>query len=179
MRTMIPLTLLCLCSGTAVAVNESNVYASIGGGFHRVESQGFDDRAPTLKLLGGYNINQHVAVEAAYTRLFETSDNVEGVNIEIDGNNWELGTKLSYPINQKYGGYARLGWSFYDLNAKVSDDQLRFSADEHGDAFTWALGGRVKITERMHLNGEYSRILIDNADIDSLSFDLAYRLGNK
>lgn len=180
MRTMIPLTLLCLCSGTAVAVNETNnLYASVGGGIHRVESQGFDDTAPTMKVTGGYNFNQYVAVEAGYTKMFETSDTVDGVRVKIDGDSWELGTKLSYPFNQRYSGYGRIGWSFYDFNAKVFDDMASISADENGDAFTWALGGRVNMTQRMALSGEYARILVDDADVDFLQLDLAYRFGRK
>ncbi|MBT8144042.1 MAG: porin family protein [Gammaproteobacteria bacterium] len=180
MRTVIPLTLLCLSSGTAMAVNETNLYGAVGGGIHRIESQGFDDTAPTIRMIGGYRFNDIIAVEAGYTRLFDTSDTVEGVRVKIDGNSWELGTKLSYPINQRYNGYGRIGWSFYEFDAKVFDQDLALiTADEDGDAFTWALGGRVRITERMDINGEYARILVDNADVDFLSLDLAYRFGTK
>lgn len=178
MKTKIALALLGLCSGAAIAADQSSdLYAGISSGMHRVESQGFDDRAPTLKVLGGYNFNQYLAIEAGYSKLFETSDTIEGTRVKIDGNTLELGAKLTYPIGERFSGYGRLGRSYYDMKASFNDPDLSVDASENSDAMTWALGGRVKMNKRMDLNGEYARILITDADIDFLSLGLAYSFG--
>lgn len=179
MKTFTSLTALLLLSGTALAANQSDFYANGGGGIYRLKAAGFDDTGATTKLVGGYHINPYVAVEGGYLKMFTTSDVVDGTRVKIDGDAWEVGTKLSYPFNNKLSGYGRLGWSFYDLTAKVQDEDLQMRLNENSDAPTWALGGRMNINPRLALNGEYSRILVANTDADFISADLSYRFGSR
>lgn len=177
MKTILSLAALTLLGGTATAANESDFYMSAGGGIYRLEADGFDDRAPTMKLTGGYRVNDYFAVEAAYLRMFEAKDTVDDVRVEVDGDSWELGTRFSYPVNERFSAFGRLGWSFYDFSADVSDEDLAFKATDSGDGLTWAVGGRVNLSQRLAVNGEYARILVDDADADFVSADLTYRFG--
>lgn len=177
MKYLLSLAALSLLGANANAANQGDWYLSGGAGMYRLKSEGFDDRAPTLKTQGGYNFNDYIAAELTYQRLLEAKDTVEGARVEIDGDSWELGTRLSYPFNDRFSAFGRLGWSFYDFSADVADEDLRFKATESGDALTWGLGGRVNLTRRLAVNGEYARILVDHADADIVSADLTYRFG--
>lgn len=179
MKTLLSLTALTMLGGTAFAANESDFYMSAGGGVYRLEADGFDDRAPTMKITGGYHVNEYFALEAGYLRMFEAKDTVDDVRVEIDGDAWELGTRLSYPVSQRVSAFGRLGWSFYDFSADVRDEDLDFKATDSGDGLTWAVGGRVNLSPQLALNGEYARILVDDADADFVSADLTYRFGRR
>lgn len=181
MKTLFVLPLIGALSTVATANDYENTgfYGSAGGGVYRLESQGFDDTAATLKLLGGYSVNPYVAFETSYNRLLETSDLVDDVRVKVDGDTWDVSAKLSYPFADRHMGYARIGWSFYDLDAEITEDGQRETASDNHDAFLWALGGGMNLTPRLTLNGEYSRVLLRDADLDTLALDLAYRFGNK
>lgn len=177
MKTILTVAAISLLGGNAIASNDSDFYFGGGGGIYRLKSEGFDDRAPTMKMLGGYRLNDNLAIEATYQRFLEATDSVEGTRVEIDGDSWELGTRLSYPFNDRLSAFGRLGWSFYDFSADIADEDLRLKATESGNGLTWGLGGRVRLTRQLALNGEYARILVDDADTDIVSADLTYRFG--
>jgi OOP family OmpA-OmpF porin len=176
MKLSIALVALGVVSASAVATEDSGFYGSIGGGAYRLDADGFKDTAPTVKLVGGYDLNRYVAVEAGYSRLFETQDRVAGSNVKIDGNVWDIGTRVSYPITERIAPYGRLGWSYYDLKLKADTIEGRFSDKEKDDDFSWALGMSYALTDSIALRGEYSSIAVNGGtDPDFLSFNLTYQ----
>lgn len=178
MKKMLSLTAMCALSMPAVAADPSPFYGSIGGGVYQLETNGFDDTAPTMKILGGYEFNEHVALEGSYTRLFEASENVDDINVDIDGNVWELSTKLSMPLSERFTPYGRIGWSYIDLQAVATEDDVRVDANHYDNAFTWAIGTDVKLTNRLTLGGEIARTNFDEGDLDFASVDVTYRFGS-
>lgn len=177
MKTLFAVLAVSVLAGTAWAADNQGFYGSVGGGAYRLKGDGFDDTAPTVKLVGGYDFNQYFALEGGYTRLFQTSDRIQGTRVDIDGNVWDAAARLSYPFADRFSGYGRIGWAFYDVNADVSGAGLGGSFDESDDDFTWALGGSVDFTQRLTLRGEYGQIAINDVDDDFLSFMVSYRLG--
>ncbi|MBT8083959.1 MAG: porin family protein [Woeseia sp.] len=177
MKKMLSLTALCAISMPAVAADQSPFYGSIGGGVYKLQSAGFDETAPTMKILGGYNFNEYVAIEGSYTELFESSENVEGLDIDVDGNVWDLSTKLSMPLNERFTPYGRLGWSYVDLTASATEDGETVRINDYDNALTWGIGTDFHMTDRLTLNGEVARTNIDEGDLDFLSVNVSYRFG--
>jgi len=99
------------------------------------------------------------------------------VNVEIDGNVWDLSTKLSLPIGNRFTPYGHLGWSYVDLSALATEDSESMRFNNYDNAFTWAVGTGVNFTPRLGLNAEISRTMIDDGDLDFLSVHLNYRFG--
>lgn len=177
MKKMIPLIALSAIGTPAMAADADAFYGSLGGGLYQLESGAFDEIAPTMKLLGGYNFNEYVAVEASYSRLFEASEMIEDTRVDIDGNVWDLSAKISYPMGNRFSPYGRLGYSYVDLSALAQDqtDSIRFN--DYDNAYTWAVGASFNVNSRFDVSSELARTMINEGDLDFLSINLNYRFG--
>lgn len=177
MKKLIPLCAFAALGTPALAADGNDFYGSLGGGLYNLETEGFDETAANLKVLGGYNLTENVAFEASYTRLFEASATVEGIDVEIDGNVWDLSTKLSMPLGNRFQPYGRLGWSYVDLSALATEDGNSARLNNYDNAFTWAVGTGVTLSRKLAINGEIARTMIDEGDLDFLSVNVNYRFG--
>jgi len=61
-----------------------------------------DQDNDAITFIGGYNINDFVAVEARYTNIFESN--------LIEGNTWSLFVKPQYPVSPEAKVYALIGF---------------------------------------------------------------------
>src|SRR5690606_35649998 len=61
-------------------------YAGSGAGMYYVDIDGLelDESAATLRLFGGYKLNQYLSFEAGYSNLFEASGDALGADVELD-----------------------------------------------------------------------------------------------
>lgn len=177
MKKIIPLVAISAISLPAMAAETDAFYASLGAGMYRLDSGAFDETAPSMKILGGYNFTENVALEASYTRLFEASEMIEDTRVDIDGNVWDLSTKLSYPLGNRFSPYGRLGWSYVDLSAFAQDQDTSIRLNDYDNAFTWALGASFKVNDRFDIAGEHARSMINEGDLDFVSVNLNYRFG--
>lgn len=177
MSKLLSLSALCAIGMPAIAAEQNEFYGSLGGGVYQLESAGFDETAPTMKILGGYSFNEFVVVEGSYTRLLEASENVDGVDVDVDGSVWDLSTKLSMPLSERWTPYGRVGWSYVDLSAKATEDDVTFRVNDYDNALTWAVGTDVSITPRLSLAGEVARTNIDEGDLDFVSVNVSYSFG--
>lgn len=179
MKKLIPLVALSAMSMPAMAAETDAFYSSVGAGVYELDSGQFSGTAPTMKILGGYNFNEFVALEASYSRLFESSELIEGTRIDIDGNVWDLSTKLSYPMGNRFSPYGRFGWSYVDLSAFAQDQSTSIRLNDYDNAFTWGVGATYKINNRFAVGGEVARTQINEGDLDFLSLNVNYRFGSK
>tara|TARA_R110002096_G_scaffold2071_3_gene10798 strand:- start:24 stop:431 length:408 start_codon:yes stop_codon:yes gene_type:complete len=134
-------------------------------------------------VLGGYKLRENVAIEAAYTRLLDATDTIELTHVKVDGNVWDLSTKVSYPMGDRFSPYGRLGWSYTDIRGVFTENSIEGTITErvndYDDAFSWAVGTGIKLNERFVLNAELGRVLINDADFDRLSLNLNYGFGSQ
>ena len=177
MNTRLMLPALGLIGLVAVPADASDFYAGAGSGGYRLEADEFKDTAATMKFMGGYRLNEHVAFEGSYRQLFEAKDSLGGSPVEIDGSLWEASTVLSYPFAQRFQGYSRLGWTYSDLSLKSQGIAGPFRLNDYDDNFSWAIGGSYDVNDRIGLRSEYGQLDIDDADAEFLSIDLTYRFG--
>lgn len=176
---LIPLIALSAISLPAAAADKSSFYGSLGGGAYRLKAEGFNETAPTAMFLGGFDLNERVAFEASYSRLFESSEQIQGLLAKVDGNVWDVSTRLSMPMGQRFSPYGRIGWSYLDTSLLVSDGQDATRINDYDDAFSWGVGTGFKLNDRYSLSGEYSRVLVNNADFDRMSLNLNVRFGSR
>lgn len=178
MKKLYALAAITLLGTPAIAADTQGFYASIGGGAYRVDSDGFDDRAPSGMLVAGYDINQYVGIESGWSRLFNASDQVDGTEITVDGDVFDLTARLSYPLGSRFDPYVRLGWSYSDMAAKSSSiEGARLRLNDYDDGFAWAAGTGISLTPRFNLGVEFARTLVTDNDLDRVSASLSYRFG--
>jgi opacity protein-like surface antigen len=177
MKKLFALVAIAAIGTPAIADDMAAFYGGIGGGVYKLDNSVFDDTAATTRIIGGYRFSQHFAVDASYSRLFETSESAGNTRLDVDGNVWDLGARFSYPVSSRFSPYGRLGWSYIDASAVLNDDGDRTRLNNYEDAFTWAVGAEYGLTRRLALGGEYSRSMIDDGDLDFLSMNVSYRFG--
>lgn len=177
MKKMFALAAITLIGTPALADDTQGFFASIGGGVYRVDSNGFDDDAPSSMLTGGYTFNKYAAIEAAYSRMFDASDRIDGTKVTIDGNLWDVTTRLSYPVSNRVDPYVRMGWSYSDLSAKARSDETSVRLNDYDDGLSWAAGTGIRLNSRLNLNLEFARMLVTDDDLDRLSASVSYRFG--
>jgi len=177
MKKIYVLAAITIIGMPAMAAETQGFYASVGGGVYRLDSNGFEDRAPSAMLIAGYDINKYVGVEAAWSTLFNASDRIDGTQVTIDGNVWDVTTRVSYPVRNRLDPYIRMGWSYSDLSAKSRIDGMSIRLNDYDDGFSWAAGTGFRMTPRFHLDVEYGRMLVTDDDIDRLSASVSYRFG--
>lgn len=177
-KTIVLLAVSAISLG-ANAEEAGGFYGGLGGGVYRLEGGTFDDTAPALKLMGGYGFTEFLAVEAGYTRLFESKDTLDDASARIDGNLWDLAARASYPVSGRLSPFARLGWSYLDSNATLRDGDTRIRINDEEDAFSWAVGAAYRLNQRLAVTGEYAAVMIDDADLDSVTLNLSYGFGSR
>jgi len=178
MKKVIPLMAMTAFSLPVMATEPGTFYGALGGGAYQIDSSGFDETAPSANVLGGYNLSERFAIEGAYTRLFDAEGKVDNIGVEISGNVWELSTKMTVPVGNRFNSYGRLGWSYLDLKAVTVSNEFPGRANGYDDAFTWAMRAGYELKPRLSLNGEYGQIQIDGGDLERLSFSLNYQFGS-
>lgn len=177
MKKMLSLAAITLIGMPALADDTQGFYASVGGGVYRLDSNGFDDNAPSAMLTGGYSFGKFAAIEAAYSRMFNASDSMDGTRVKIDGNVWDLTTRLSYPVSNRVDPYVRMGWSYSDLAAHIGTAGMSVRLNDHDDGFSWAAGTGIRLNSRLNLNLEFARMHVTDDDLDRLSASVSYKFG--
>ncbi|MDX1506880.1 MAG: outer membrane beta-barrel protein [Woeseiaceae bacterium] len=177
MKKLIPLFALTAFSAPALAADTDGFYGSVGGGLYRLESGAFDNVSPSTKILGGYAFNDKLALESSYTRLFKSSELIEGARVDIDGNVWDLSTKLSYPLSNRFSPFMRLGYSYVDLSALITESGVSERFNDYDNAYTWAVGSAINLNRRFNVSGEFARTMINEGDLDFLTIRLNYGFG--
>ena len=179
MKKIISLVAITAVCAPALSADRDAFFGSVGGGIYRLESGAFDNVSPSMKILGGYRLTEKVALEASYTRLFESSELIEGTRVDIDGNVWDLSTRLSYPMGERFTPFVRLGYSYVDLSAAFTDVDVSERANDYDNAFTWAIGSAYNFNRRFNVSGEVARTQINEGDLDFLTLNLNYGFGSR
>jgi hypothetical protein len=163
-----------LC-GVAEA-EEQGFYAGSGAGMYYVDFDGldFDESAATLRLFGGYQLNQYVSFEAGFTNLFEASGDVQGVGVDVDGTAWDLSVRPSLPVAETFTVYGILGWTEYDFEISASTGGVSVSDSASENDLHYGLGGALTINDAWNVRGEWTMVDIDEADFGMLSLSAVY-----
>lgn len=155
----------------------SQFYAGSGAGIYYVDLDGvdFDETAPTLRLFGGYQLNDYVSFEAGYTNLFESSADFGGTDVNLEGSSWDLTVRPSLPIADNFTAFAVLGWSSYefDLSADAGGG-VTVSDSESENDLLYGLGAAMNLNDSWNVRGEWTTVDVDDADFGMFSLSAVY-----
>lgn len=160
----------------AVQAEEQGFYAGSGAGMYYVDFDGmdFDESAASLRLFGGYQLNQYVSFEGGFTNLFEATGDFAGVDVDLDGTAWDVSVRPSLPLAETFTAYAILGWTEYDFEVSASAGGVSASDSGSDGDIHYGLGGALSINDSWHVRGEWSTVDVDDVDFGMFSLSAVY-----
>lgn len=170
------LSLLSMAAWTNADENTSRFYAGTGAGLYYVDFDGldYDEGAATLRGFGGFALNDYVAFEAGFTKLFEVSNDILGVDVDVDGTVWDLSVRPTLPLGDNFRAFGIVGWSNYDFKITASAPGVTVTDSDSGDEMHYGLGAAFDITRNWTLRGEWVTVDVSDADFGMLSLSATY-----
>ena len=150
----------------------------IGGGIGAytldIDDTDFDDGATVAKIFAGYRLHRNLAVEVDYQKLFESDDDLLGVNAEVEVDAWTVALRPTLPLTDYIDLFAKVGYTWYDVETKASLLGVSAFEDESDSDFSW--GGGVDFNfGNLSLRGELSRIEVNDADLNLITAGVVFR----
>ncbi len=149
-----------LLAATSSIAGEGYIGASTGIMNIKDDSAGtgFSDRPVSYKVFGGYEANEHFALELAYfSTLNDASDNVFGVPVDISLDGFTVRFMGMIPTSDNFSIVGSVG--YWDGEAEAS--LLGVSATAGEDGFTLGVGGKYRM-ESLSIRGEFERFDSDD-----------------
>ena len=155
--------------------NESGFYAGAGVGTFDIQIDDVDDVTTTIdrydsddtayKVFGGWRMNPYLSFELAYVNLGSPTDEIlpdTRLTVETDGiAPYVVGT---LPIGDWFEVFAKAGYYWYDVSARVNSPLGNTSTKTSDDNFTWSAGLGVNIFEHVNVRLEYEQFDFENTD---------------
>jgi len=130
-----------------------------------------DDSDTAFKIFGGYQINRNFAAELGYADLGKAKADAAGLTAEIKSSAWDLSLIGSYPINEQFSIFGRLGVYMADTKA---DTNFGINESHSNNDLTYGFGARYDVTQNLGLRAEWQRYSqvgggdIGKSDVDVL-----------
>jgi hypothetical protein len=118
-----------------------------------------DEDDTTIKLTGGYQINQTFAAELSYGMFFD-KDNAEVTGFELVG-------VASFPIANKLSLFGKLGFLMWEAEFP--------GGSRDGTDLTFGFGVQYDLTNKLGLRAAWQRYDVDDSDADLFSIGAIYR----
>ena len=178
MRKAITLFALVLLGVTTITANAAEQGLYLGGGVGvytlDIDATSFDDNATVAKAIAGYRFGDNFAIEVDYQKLFEVEDNILGVKAQLDADAWTVSLRPILPISDVVDLYAKVGYTWYDIEARASILGVSITDDDSDSSFSW--GGGVDLNfGNLSLRGEVARIEVDDADLNLITVGVLVR----
>ena len=136
----------------------------------------FDESAATLRIFGGYKLNDWVSFEAGQAMLFESSASYLGTDVDIEGTAWDVSVRPTFPLSDNFQIFAIAGVTQFNIDIRVSGPGGSVSDDDTSTELMYGLGGMFTLNDRWSLRGEWLIIDVDDADFNMLSVSASYNL---
>ncbi|MGE0622122.1 MAG: porin family protein [Pseudomonadales bacterium] len=175
-RTLLAALVLGLFGATAQAETDRGFYLGSGIGMYYVDIDGIDldQSAPNWRAFGGYTLNKYLSFEAGYSHLFEVSDDILGVDVEMDGDAFDVMVRPTLPIGDRFEAFAILGYSWYDWNISASFQGQSVDDSANDDDLIYGVGGAFRFGDRWSLRGEWTMVDVSDADFGSVTASVSY-----
>lgn len=160
----------------AHADDATDVYigGSIGGYALDVDDIDFDDGARFVRAYAGLNLSENLSIEGDYTRLSESEDDIGGTPSEFEADAFSVFVRPSVSLSDHIDIYGKAGWSWYDTEFRTTAGvPATLTSDD--DDFAWGGGVDLHLSDNLTLRGDFTRIEVDDADLDMLSAGLTFR----
>lgn len=170
-------SLLVLGMGAAAhAETTPGFYAGTGAGMYymNINDLDYDESAMSVRAFGGFRVNEYLSLEGGYSHFFESSGDVAGVDVKLDGSAWDASVRPTLPIGDRFEAFGILGWASYDFEVKVSAMGLSASETNSDDDMLYGLGGAYSLTDQWTLRGEWVALDVKDADFGTVSVSATY-----
>ncbi len=168
-----------------LAVNADNgfyVSAGIGSADLNDDFDGLnvDSSSTAYRLIGGWQLNEHFAVEGGYHNFgdFEQRVDFNGTpvtaNLSADG--FTLGVAGAWPVANRLSLTGRLGMFFWNGEAEINNVTQATPADKN---FFFGVGAGYAVTDRFTVNADWSRYDLDVTQSNVLSLSFEYKVGKR
>lgn len=131
------------------------------------------------KIFLGYDFNKNWGLEFGYVDLgkYEFSGTYLGVPVRGDAKitAYNLGVVGTYPINNNFGIFGKLGAYAWDTKASVSSGSVGARASDSGTNVYGGLGLKYNFTTNFSIRGEWERYHDSDNPIDLYSVGFAYK----
>jgi opacity protein-like surface antigen len=166
---------LAAAAGAQAQDNESGVYAGAGVGSFDVEIDDFDDIDETVdrydsddtawKAFVGWRANPWLALEVAYVNLGSPDDEIlPGTRLTVETDGFAPYVVGTLPIGDWFEVFAKAGYYWYDVEARISSPIGSASEDDSDSTFTWSAGLGLNVFERVNVRLEYEQFDFDQTD---------------
>lgn len=177
-KTLVPLAALGAlallpAAASAGVPEEPGIYLGGGVGYDRIEGEDFtgggdefEDERVTYKGIAGFRVNRIFSIEGQYID-FGTAEDGDN-RVSADG--WTAGGVVTLPMFEYVHPYAKAGALMWDADGRFAG--VRGSDD--GTDFTYGVGARFSMTDRLGLRLEYERFEMSDVDVDMASANLTF-----
>ena len=177
---------LALLSTIAHADENRGFYAGSGAGLYytKIDDVNFDESAGQVRLFGGYQWNEYLAVETGYSKLFEVSasESIAGLgsaDIDLDGSSWDVSVRPMLPLSDRFHAFGIVGWASYDLDVNATVEvvglpPVSVDASESSEELFYGLGAGFDMTDQWTLRGEWINVNVDDGDFGMFSVAATY-----
>ena len=128
----------------------------------------------TVGVRGGYQFTRNLTLEAAYNiyaKAFDDKTGIGGIPIQsnLEADSIDVGVKLLLPLNDSFSFIGRLGYSFLNYDALVTDLSIgsAITEDEQFDGkgttndIFFGMGFEYLLDENMYLSLDYARLKLE------------------
>ena len=151
----------------------------IGGDVGRygidIDDVRFDDDAGFVRGVVGMRLSENLAIEGDYTKLYETSGDLLGSDADLDAHAWGISLRPILPLTERVELYGKVGWSWYDFELSTTANGVPLNEGDREDDFTWGAGVEYHLTDNLSLGCDFTRIEVDDADLNLVSAKLKFR----
>lgn len=158
--------LLLLAGGTAVSAQDAEgVYVGLGVASARGEEQGISFTSQNIVVLGGYKINDYVAVEGEFSfTVAEDSLDLSGLGgglVDVGLQHSGLFARANLMGDDAaFVPYVRAGW----VNGKATASAGGLSASVDDTVFAYGVGGEFNYSEAASIRLDYTKADFDQTD---------------
>lgn len=167
------------CASSLALARDEGFYAAVNVGQSDFgDCVGFSNCDATdvgFKIIGGYRFNKHLAIEASYVDLGETTVRVGNVGASIVATGFAAQFVGTLPIADRFSMFAKVGLIYGELKGSIGS----LSAKERDTDFAAGLGLKYDFTPNLSAKLEWDRYRFkverEKGDVDLYSVGLALK----
>jgi hypothetical protein len=173
---MIRRSLLCagLLSISQLAGAAEDMSWEFGAGIGRsiAEIGDVDFKGTALDLFAGYHFNRYFNAEVGFMSVQDATETLqEVVRVDFDATAAHASITGSYPFNEIFSAFGRIGVAYWDSELEYSvDGPTLVSVKDNGADPLYGVGVSATMFEDMQLRLQYMLSKPDAADVNVISF---------
>jgi len=141
-----------------------------------------DDSDTAFSIFGGYQVNRNLGLELGYVDLGEATASGLGATASAKSKGFELLGVGTYPINQQFDVYGKLGFFRWDLDLSASGPGGSISLSESGTDLTYGFGVKYSFTKNVGMRVQWQRYndigkeaTTGTSDVDVISVGVVFK----